>query len=296
MAAAKAIAALVLGCIFLAMCLSYSGREDPADTTGTEMVDTTTVRRAESTPTASPEELLARRLAAATTLQDALTIAEPSMGDSQDDVNAGTAMLALWAAGHLELGQVRVGRNETSVKAVLKDADAERGKRMCVKGSVGQIGKDTSVPGSDLFVGQLRTSNWDFIRFYAAGSTAGIVEDTRTRFCGVVTGRFSFSNAMGGTTHTAELVGMFDIPANRAAPTVDVERGPPPGAKCLDPKEYTEYGARDLGLPLCGRATARPKREKRAQPAEQQPEEAAPMPAPTEAGEGSIDPFAGDPE
>jgi hypothetical protein len=243
----------------------------------------------------SAEESLARRLAAASTLDEALAIARPSMGNGNDDVNSGTAMMALWAAAHLGLDQVRVDRNETSVKAVLKDPDAERGKRMCVKGSVGQIDKDTSVPEAPLFVGQLRTTSWDHVRFYAAGSTQGIVEDTRTRFCGVVTGRFSFSNAMGGTTHTAELVGMFDIPANRPAARVAVK--PPPSVKCLDPAEYTEYGAADLGLPLCGRTGKAKRANREVEPIDAPPPEAIePTPAPVEAGELPIDPFADGPQ
>lgn len=291
------------GAAAMVMVVSYLAydRDDDESSASSDLVDTTRVRDTHSQETEmSPAEQLARRLSAAASLDEALAIARPSMGDSHDDVNSGTAMMALWAAAHLRLDQVRVERNETSIKAILKDPDSERGKRMCVKGSVGQIGKDDSVPDAPIFVGQIRTTSWDFVRFYAAGSTAGIVEDTRTRFCGVVTGRYSFSNAMGGTTHTAELVGMFDIPANRPAPPVVEKSGPPPGVSCLDPKQYTEYGAADLGLPLCRRATSKPPKrathEQQADAPAPASEPSEPPPAPAEAGEGPIDPFAGEPE
>ena len=35
------------------------------------------------------------------------------------------------------------------------------------------------------------------------------------RFCGIATGRDTYANTGGGTTHAVRVVGMFDLPENR---------------------------------------------------------------------------------
>jgi hypothetical protein len=40
--------------------------------------------------------------------------------------------------------------------------------------------------------------------------------NTAARFCGVVTGLYDYSNSGGGTGHTADIVGMFDLPESKA--------------------------------------------------------------------------------
>jgi len=44
------------------------------------------------------------------------------------------------------------------------------------------------------------------IRFVAVGDTGALVANSTARFCGIVTGRFTYLNAIGGTTHAVRLV------------------------------------------------------------------------------------------
>ena len=60
-------------------------------------------------------------------------------------------------------------------------------------------------------------SRGQVIHYLAAGDTGTLVDGDRARFCGVTTGRYSYSNAGGGTTHAVQLIGMFDLPSNRSA-------------------------------------------------------------------------------
>ena len=176
------------------------------------------------------------------------------MTDSVDEFPDATVNFAKWAAMNMTLADVQVAKNETSLKKVLKDSDAERGRRLCLRGSVTQIEKVNTGTGA-IFGGLLRTGDWDMVSFMAARSTGELVEGSRARFCGVVTGRYSYSNAGGGTTHAVHLVGVFDLPENRP-PGERVHRG---GRKleCVPPNDYypPEYfNARrlaEMGLRRC---------------------------------------------
>lgn len=147
--------------------------------------------------------------------QGAFALARPSMHDTQDDYSPGMLLFALWASEKLVWSDVHVERDETSFKLVQKDSDAARGKRMCYSGDIVQIAKQ-DIGARPIFEGLLRTRRWDIIHFIAAGSTGDLVEDSRARFCGFVTGRYSYSNAGGGTTHAVQMVGMFKLPENTA--------------------------------------------------------------------------------
>lgn len=145
----------------------------------------------------------------------ALAEALPGMEDVTESSSDGTLLFTVWAGKKMRWTDVAVAKNETSVAKVMKDSRAERGKRMCVKGSIIQIARD-----GDLFVGLMGTGGYglgDVVHFFAAGSTGELVQRSRGRFCGVVTGRFTYSNAGGGTTHAVDAVGMFDLPENRGA-------------------------------------------------------------------------------
>jgi hypothetical protein len=55
---------------------------------------------------------------------------------------------------------------------------------------------------------------YDLIKFVAAGSTGQLVAQSRARFCGATTGKYSYSNSGGGTSHAVQMVGMFRVPEN----------------------------------------------------------------------------------
>jgi hypothetical protein len=87
---------------------------------------------------------------------------------------------------------------------------------MCVSGRILSITKLRAEWGPSLFEGLMVTSGRDVIHYYAARSTGELVERSRSRLCGVVIGRHSFANVSGGQTNSIALVGVFDLPENRA--------------------------------------------------------------------------------
>lgn len=171
---------------------------------------------APAAPSKPDDEVLAERLWQAD-FATAVSRALPGMADTTNEASPGAAMLAIWASRRMTLEDVAVAKNETSVRLVAKDSDAARGKRMCVSGHLVEIERQDTVEGEHVFVGILQTASWDLIHFYAARDTGSLVERSRARICGVVTGRFTYSNSGGGTGHAVELVGVFDLPQNRPA-------------------------------------------------------------------------------
>ena len=168
-------------------------------------------------PAPPPPPTLAEQLAAEDSFDIALALTKPAMEDSTNEISAGALLFAYWAAQRMRWPDINF-KDETSIKLVKKDSDAARGKRMCYSGSIVQITKqsiDEGVPS--VFIGLLRTRGWDILHFIAVGSTGALVEDSRARFCGVVTGTYSYSNSGGGTTHAVQLVGMFKLRENENA-------------------------------------------------------------------------------
>lgn len=154
----------------------------------------------------SPAEVVAE----AKTLDDALDVATALMSDTTNEHSMGLYLLASWSSKHMTWADVGVAKNETSTALVQKDSDAARGKRMCVSGEIIQISKT-----GDLFSGLLITSSYSIVSFFAVGSTGELVAQSHARFCGVVTGRFDYSNSGGGTGHAVDMVGMFNLPENK---------------------------------------------------------------------------------
>jgi hypothetical protein len=166
---------------------------------------------------AKAETEIAKRTAAVVgsgTYADAMRLASPLFADAVNDVNPGAVMLAMWFSEHGSLTDVAVSTDETSVRKARKDTDAERGKRLCARGRVVQIEKE-SVAGIAIWTGNIMTGNMDFVNFMAGGSTGELVQNDYGRLCGVVIGEYAFSNVSGGQTRSIQVVGMFDLPENR---------------------------------------------------------------------------------
>jgi hypothetical protein len=175
------------------------------------------------------------------TFAEAVETSSAAMLDEHNEVSPGSSMLLTWAMANMQLSDVLADRNETSFKRVMKDSESERGKRLCVTGRVIQIHRE-DVLGSTVYTGTLNTGSFDFIHFNAVRDTGSIVEGTRSRFCGVVTGRYSYDNVTGGTTHSIRVIGVFDIPSNRppkSAPAPKASRRK--GLKCVPPELATHY-------------------------------------------------------
>jgi hypothetical protein len=137
------------------------------------------------------------------------------MSDTDDETSRGALMLALWANTRLRWSDVAVDKNETSFALIRKDSDASRGKRLCIRGTLIQIQKEGGGDAT-FFTGLMLTGNSQLASFIAVGSTGELVERRSARFCGVVIGRYDYSNSGGGKGHAVSVVGMFDLPENRA--------------------------------------------------------------------------------
>ncbi|HEY4055269.1 MAG TPA: hypothetical protein VGM39_01630 [Kofleriaceae bacterium] len=123
--------------------------------------------------------------------------------------NVSPAALRLAHFNHLLWADVDVA-DETTLPLIVKDAEPEFGKHLCVRGTIRGISRyDLEQPPratKKVFVGLVDISARDSISFVALGSTSPLVRDDKARFCGVVTG------SIGATP---ELVGMFDLPETR---------------------------------------------------------------------------------
>lgn len=149
------------------------------------------------------------------TLAGALEAYTPLMNDqgATDDMPAGLIRLVLWSVTKMTWAAIQA--QPTSKRAlVFKDSEPERGKRICVSGIISEISVERLDEGKVAHVGLY--VNGDVYMTVAVGSTGELVEQSNARFCGVVVGKFSYSNSGGGTTHAVRLVGMFDLKANRA--------------------------------------------------------------------------------
>lgn len=165
-------------------------------------------------PPAPPKPpTLAEQLMAQTSLQGALSVTKPHFVDSNEGLTPAAAALALWGTSNLRWSELNA-LPETKFALVMKDSEAERGKRLCAGGSIIEIAVDRS-SGSPVYMGGLITPGGKVLRFAALGSTGELVQNSSARFCGVVTGRESYSNSGGGTTHAVFAVGLFDLPENK---------------------------------------------------------------------------------
>ena len=147
------------------------------------------------------------------TLADAFATAKPLMTDPPNEISVGTEALLAWAMKRMAWADVGVATNETSFAKVQKDIDAERGKRLCVRAAVVQISASKAIDGTT-YLGLMGDRATGLFRFLAVKSSGDIVESTRAKFCGIVTGRHDYKNSGGGTSHAVEVVGMFDLPEN----------------------------------------------------------------------------------
>lgn len=169
---------------------------------------------APAAPEPAREPSLLEQLLAKDSLAEAIEQARPLMTDTFDETSPGAAMLALWAAKKLRWVDVEVKKNETTFARIRKDAETNRGKRMCFRGRIVQIAKDAS-SGDPVFLGLMLIGYSEIARFLAVADTGDLVERSRARFCGVVIGTYDYSNSAGGTGHAITFVGMFDLPENR---------------------------------------------------------------------------------
>jgi|APLak6261679142_1056127.scaffolds.fasta_scaffold00108_39 hypothetical protein len=166
-------------------------------------------------PAAPVEETPLQKSSKLTTFAEARDFAKPYMSDVVNEPSEGALIFAAWAFGHLKLDDVLVAKDETTFALVQKDPDEERGKRVCYGGTIIQI-EVVKTPFGKGYDGILMNQRGDLFKFLVAGKTGALVARSWGRVCGVVIGKYQYSNSGGGTGHAVQLVGMFDLPENRA--------------------------------------------------------------------------------
>jgi hypothetical protein len=145
----------------------------------------------------------------------ALGIAAPILKDATNETDPGALLLTAWAIPNMKWTDVAAAKDETSYALARKDSDEARGKRLCASGSLIQIEKQKTDIGK-FFDGLLTTYSGNLFHFLAVGSTGTLVQNSNARFCGVVTGLYGYANSGGGVGHAVQIVGMFDLPENKA--------------------------------------------------------------------------------
>jgi len=187
----------------------YVGTDSTPPATANRTVAVAQPKPAPPPPVLTPlEEVQTKK-----TFAEALAFTRPKFRDTQNEADTSALLFAAWMADKRAWADI-AALPETSVAKVLKDSDEERGKRLCAGGTIVEIAK-TKTDVAKLWSGGLSTMDGKIIRFVAVGSTGDLVERSNARFCGVMTGRDSYSNSGGGTTHGVRVVGMFDLPENR---------------------------------------------------------------------------------
>jgi GYF domain 2 len=168
-----------------------------------------------ATPTPEPAppthgELLARTA----DLSTAIAILKPDFELTGEGNAPAAALLATWSGLHMTWPALQK-IPETQKALVMKEPAAEVGKRLCWSGSVFEISTDHSA-GYQVYDGGIMGDDGGIVRFFAVGSSGDIVEHSWARVCGIVTGAVAYPNSGGGTTHGVHVVGMFDLPKNKA--------------------------------------------------------------------------------
>jgi hypothetical protein len=160
-------------------------------------------------PLSLDQRLAGRQLAVA------LEVVRPLLGDTIDQPSEADLSFARWAARSLTWEDLQ-SVQETEPALVMKDSEAERGKRICASGSIVQIEAQRGNFGR-IYGGLLLTYAGTTIYFFAAGDTGSLVAHSDARFCGIVSGRNEYKTNFGGTNQAVLAIGMFDLPSNHTA-------------------------------------------------------------------------------
>ncbi len=136
-------------------------------------------------------------------LPTVLVIASKKM-TADSEPSEGSKQLARWLAKKGTWADVSVAKSETSIELVEKDAAAQRGKRLCLAGTLERIEKQT-FDGVEVHEARVITAQKDAVEVYAVGNTGALVKRKPAKFCGVVTGA-----QRDGKAIVTFAVGMFD--------------------------------------------------------------------------------------
>lgn len=132
-------------------------------------------------------------------LAEAIAAIKPTMTDTVNDISQGAALLALWSANNLNYSDFK-NMSRSKYSLIMKDPDEERGKLLCIIGSIIEIQVEKA-DGNKFYNGGLVDDYGHIYRFIAVRSTGDLVAGSVGHFCGVVTGKQSYANSIGGVAH-----------------------------------------------------------------------------------------------
>jgi hypothetical protein len=195
---------IVLGCFCFFGCQDQQKSQVLTSTT----IESPRITKNEEVKPVIPEEKPAV-IPEAQTLEDELAIVKSGFEDVE--LNKFIAVFVKWSSSHLRFSDI--DKIETSFEKVMKDSDSERGKKICFAGRVIEI-HTTKTPFGKVFNGNMFDQSHNVYHFVNVKSSGDIVEGSQASACGVVVGTYSYPNSVHGTTHTVNIVGMFDLPEN----------------------------------------------------------------------------------
>lgn len=173
--------------------------------------------------TKSTDELYGRTAAppapkpppAPTSFSEVVTRIGGDFSDFKEEFPEPALLLAQWSAVHdVKIDEI-LGFPSTSIASAMKNSSSARAQRICASGRILQVAAET-VAGSEISQGLIADNGANYVRFIAFGSSGDLVKNSPAKFCGLVIGRSYFQNLGGGTTESLGLIGMFDLPSNRA--------------------------------------------------------------------------------
>jgi hypothetical protein len=196
-------AVLLVGTVGLAM---MSCKQETTQPQPVEHVVQSTPVVSEPQPIQRHQPTVGEALANANSIADAMNICAPAMDDAEGTISNGAICLSSWGVKHFTWKLVSTPRDETTPGLVFKNSHSQLGKRICTVGSVVEITDQEGIS-----FGEIHGFSGTIYHFITVGSSGSIVEHTTAHLCGFVVGTYSYHNSGGGTTHTVDLVGMWDL-------------------------------------------------------------------------------------
>lgn len=166
-----------------------------------------------SAPPPSKAEVGAAKILSEPALAGVVGMLRPAFKDRQGENDPATDILVAWARRHgVDQGQL-AAMPATTPEAFAKNPAAERGKRLCVSGTIFEIRAS-----GDTRIVRLLTDTKDVVTALTVGDTTGLAEDRKARFCGVATGLFTYKTGEGEAVESVRAVGSFDPPGGGSKP------------------------------------------------------------------------------
>ena len=277
---------LALGALALARSRSETAGAVSASASDSATIDAV-MAAASASETQGAESADRASVLSKTSLADAIAATKPKMTNTNARLDEGAALFALWASKNLTWNDLS-SLVETTPALFRKDPDAERGKRLCVSGTINEIRAEktlatrlvedralplireqhtTSAPtaypeapstasgpdapglpaapdtapsgpdpwaipdGGKVFFATISAKSDDSsdaksrpsnarsltVEVIAVHSTGTLVDGGEIRACGVLTGVTMPAGSSSGDTMEHRIVGLFDLPENRAA-------------------------------------------------------------------------------